>query len=182
MHDERYFRRIQWLFPHSLVDLQSISIDFLSLSISFSQFQSASIIFNLFQSVWPRSKTHEFIDNRKVGKTTHKLCCCIKERLLRNIRASGGWGEIFGKERAHGQQLACKMGLPCSLSSLLPLSLSLSLSLWPLKTSDVWGERPPTVPRLVLIDIDIYIYRCIYIYIYKNDVALWWSPFWSFFH
>ena len=45
------FSAISIVFPQILVDLQSISIDFLSFSITFSQHQSTSINFNQFQSV-----------------------------------------------------------------------------------------------------------------------------------
>ena len=70
------FLAISMVFPQNLVDFQSNSIDFLSFSISFRQFQSVSISFNQFQSVsisLTRSETQEFIDNRKVGKTTRNL-------------------------------------------------------------------------------------------------------------
>ena len=59
-------------FPPILVDLESISADFLSI---FNQFQSILTSFNQFQfdsvkNSLTRSKTQELIDNRKVGKTT----------------------------------------------------------------------------------------------------------------
>ena len=59
------------VFPQILVDFQSISIGFCH----FNQFQSVSISFSHFESIsisLTRSKTQEFIDNRKVGKTSRK--------------------------------------------------------------------------------------------------------------
>ena len=59
-------------------DSRRLSIHFVRFSVIFNQFRSASISFNQLSSgsiSLTRSKTHEFIDNRKVGKTTlHSLC------------------------------------------------------------------------------------------------------------
>ena len=60
---EANFRQFQWVFPLVLVDFQSISTDLLSFSVSLNQFQSILVSLT-------RSKTQEFIDNPKVGKTT----------------------------------------------------------------------------------------------------------------
>ena len=82
-------RRNQFLvisigFPQILVDFQSISFDFLSFSISFSQPQSALINFNQFQSVWVSEKrrnlltTGRWVKQRKTRSTlaSHSAISC----------------------------------------------------------------------------------------------------------
>ena len=57
-----------------LFDFQSISIDFLSFSISFSQFQSVLINVNQFQSVWFGQKRRNLLTTGRWGKQ-HVICC-----------------------------------------------------------------------------------------------------------
>ena len=68
-----YFSAISMLFPQSLFDFQSISIDFLTSWINFHQCQSASVISNQFNQFDSFLKTQAFIDNRKVGETIDSM-------------------------------------------------------------------------------------------------------------
>ena len=90
-------------FPLILVDFQCISNDSLSFSISFSQFQSASISCNQLQSVsssisltWP--KTAEFIDNRKAKR--HVRVACFRAT---NQSSSGGKEDLKVPRTLHGE-------------------------------------------------------------------------------
>ena len=66
------FSAISMVFPQILVDFQSISIDFLSFSISSSQLQSILISFNQFQSVSLGQKRRNWLTTGRWGKTRKK--------------------------------------------------------------------------------------------------------------
>ena len=74
-------------FPQMFVDFQSISFDFLSFSISFSQLQSVLINFNQFQSVWLSQKRRNLLTTGRWGKqhVTVALSNCFQNILSRLV-------------------------------------------------------------------------------------------------
>ena len=105
---EANFRRFQWFSPRfssTYNPLRPIFCHFQSVSVSFNQLQSILISFNQFDS----AKTQQFIDNRKVGKTTLKTCLLVWWGCSRLL-----WRWSIGeKDRRGGTSTSVKASVDC---------------------------------------------------------------------